>query len=292
VCRRVPATLAQGISLDDGLRTDSPIDVGRATEQHGTYLEALSKAILGGEGGGGSGDGAILLLDADDAHPDSVFVEDTCVMVNPKLAVSTSIGTESRRGEEAAVAAAVSSLGVHRIVLMAQAIEGAHLDGGDVLFTGAHCFVGLSARTNELGLQVLRESFPSHIPVIGVPCVDNLHFKCAMTVAAEDTLVAADTEASRSMVRAALAAAEEADGGSSSGSGRYKVHMVESEAAANVLRVNGTLMVPAGVGSETQEVYRQIARNDPLLDAIVEIHNSEFEKIDGALTCRSVLMWE
>src|SRR3954462_13035535 len=66
-----------------------------------------------------------------DEHPDGVFVEDA-VIVFDGLAVLTSPGADSRRGELATVAPVVDSLGVavHRIE------RPGTLDGGDVLKIG------------------------------------------------------------------------------------------------------------------------------------------------------------
>ena len=59
----------------------------------------------------------------------------------------------------------------------------AHCDGGDVLYTGRHLFVGMSNRTNELGYALLREVFESTVEVVKVPPViqgkDVLHLKSA-----------------------------------------------------------------------------------------------------------------
>ena len=55
-------------------------------------------------------------------------------------------------------------------------------------------FVGLSSRTNMLGCEVLRESFPSDIPIVPVPVVNNLHFKCSITAVDENNLVVAETD--------------------------------------------------------------------------------------------------
>ena len=45
---------------------------------------------------------------------------------------------------------------------------GARLDGGDVLFTGAELFVGLSSRSNARGAEALAAAFPG-VPVTAVP---------------------------------------------------------------------------------------------------------------------------
>lgn len=48
----------------------------------------------------------------------------------------------------------------------------AHLDGGDVIFTGSEFFVGHSTRSNPLGADFMREAF-SNYPVHMVPVPPN-----------------------------------------------------------------------------------------------------------------------
>lgn len=170
------------------------------------------------------------------------------------------------------------------IRFMSEVDPKARLDGGDVLFTGKHVFCGLSERTNSEGVEVLRKAFPSHIEVIAIPVEENLHLKCAMTVVGSDTLVAASTPASKAMTVKALKMAQ----GDRAAPG-YRVHWVQSEEAANVVRVNDTLLVPKGLDRETYATYAQL---DPTIAHIVQLENDQFTKIDGALTCRSLLRWD
>ena len=76
-------------------------------------------------------------------------------------------------------------------------VKGATLDGGDVMITGRHCFVGISSRTNIQGVEVLTRFLSSKLPspslptsttegktnseklynVIGIKVLDDLHLK-------------------------------------------------------------------------------------------------------------------
>src|SRR5688572_30656195 len=95
------------------------IDVARAMEQHRLYRIRLQ--LSGWD---------VKMLPADAALPDSVFIEDT-VVVLPEVVIMTRPGAESRRGELDAVAETVRAL---RAVA---AMEGpGTLDGGDVLAIG------------------------------------------------------------------------------------------------------------------------------------------------------------
>src|SRR5438270_4574867 len=71
-----------------------PIDVERARHQHAAYEALLVELGC-----------ALVRLPAEPELPDSVFVEDTAVVVD-ELAVLTRPGAESRRAEVATVGAA------------------------------------------------------------------------------------------------------------------------------------------------------------------------------------------
>src|SRR5919202_2689386 len=122
-----------------------PIDVRRAREQHRAYREAL--AACGAR---------VVTLPAIDGLPDSVFVEDTAVVLD-ELAVITSPGVESRRAEVDAIEPEVARL---RPVVRIE--PPATLEGGDVLRLGRTLYVGLSPRTNASGADALRRLSAPH----------------------------------------------------------------------------------------------------------------------------------
>jgi len=96
--------------------------------------------------------------------PDSVFIEDTAVAIGSRVLITVP-GAESRRGETKAVLSGLrNSIGGTSVVHMKHLDEEATLDGGDVLFTGAEVFVGISNRTNSSGAAALQLAFPE-IPV-------------------------------------------------------------------------------------------------------------------------------
>lgn len=150
-----------------------PIDVERARAQHAAYADALREA----------GCRVIELAAAPDL-PDSVFVEDTAVVLD-EIALITRPGAASRRAEVAAVAA---ELVRHRPVTRLE--SPATLDGGDVLRIGRTLFVGASSRTNAGGVAALRDAVaPFHYRVVPVPLSGCLHLKTAVTPVAPDLLL-------------------------------------------------------------------------------------------------------
>src|SRR5579862_2192835 len=116
------------------------IDLDLAREQHGEYERALERAGC-----------AVERLGTSDAMPDSVFIEDTAVVLN-EVAIITRSGAASRRDERAAVREALAR---HRSV---QTILGpGTVDGGDVLVIGPRVFIGRSTRTDDAGIEEVRK---------------------------------------------------------------------------------------------------------------------------------------
>jgi dimethylargininase len=149
-----------------------PIDVARATEQHRAYEEAL--ASLGF---------TVRHLPSEPDLPDSVFVEDTAVIVD-ELAVITRPGAASRRAETFSVAQALRA---YRPLAFID--DPGTLDGGDVLRIGKRLFVGISERTNGAGIMQLRAHLaPYGYTVSAVVMHDCLHLKTAVT-AVSDSIV-------------------------------------------------------------------------------------------------------
>lgn len=145
-----------------------PIDVDRAVAQHEEYERAL--AALGCR---------VERIAPEPDMPDSVFVEDTAVVLD-HVAIITRPGAESRRGETRSMAEALRP---YRALAFIE--EPGTLDGGDVLRLGDTLYVGLSARTNEEGIRQLSR-FAS---VKTVPVTKCLHLKSAVTDVADRTLL-------------------------------------------------------------------------------------------------------
>ncbi len=108
-----------------------------------------------------------------DELPDSVFVEDTAIVLD-EVAVLTRPGVESRRGEVSlnrAGGGAAPQRG-------ARSKPPATLEGGDVLRLGRTLYVGLSPRTNAEGAAALRRlAAPHGYEVVTVGLRDCLHLK-------------------------------------------------------------------------------------------------------------------
>ncbi len=150
----------------------TPIDHDIAVAQHKKYAEILQN--LGYR---------IHLLKADDL-PDSVFIEDTAVVLD-EFAVITHPGAASRRAETEAVAKTLSS---YRELLYIT--PAGTLDGGDVLRIGRTLYVGKSCRSSAMGIIELRELVePRGYKVKSIDVAGCLHLKSAVSLAAENTLL-------------------------------------------------------------------------------------------------------
>jgi len=200
-----------------------------------------------------------ILLGADERYPDGCFVEDTAI-VTEELAILCRPGAASRRGEVAAVAEVLVEYRP-----LATIKPPGTVDGGDILSVDNHFYIGRSKRTNAEGARQLagilseRGYTSSETPVRSV-----LHLKTGVTYIGKNTFVAINEFAGRFP------------------SGQV-IRVEEEEAyAANCLLVNGTVLAPAGF----PKVTRQIAE---LGYTIIEVEMTEFRKMDGGLTCLSLV---
>jgi dimethylargininase len=150
------------------------VDLDRARRQHEAYRATLTQ--LGCE---------VECLMAERALPDSVFVEDTAVVLD-ELAVVARPGAESRRGETASIAAMLRDF--REVVVSIEPPE--TLDGGDVLVLGREVFVGLSSRTSVSAVRQLATIVEPHgYRVSGVEISGCLHLKSAACAVAPDTVL-------------------------------------------------------------------------------------------------------
>jgi dimethylargininase len=194
-----------------------------------------------------------------DAFPDGVFVEDAVVMFGG-TAVLTSPGADSRRGELATVAATIDrpDLELHRLA------PPATLDGGDVLKVGRTVYVGRSSRTNEHGIAGLAAIVePLGYRVRPVPVTRTLHLKSQVTALPDGTVIG------------------------------WTPNVDDPAAFDDFLPVpeeHGTAVVV--VDDRTVLMSADAPETAALLEArgltVVRVAISEFEKLEGCVTCLSV----
>lgn len=195
---------------------------------------------------------------ADDC-PDAVFVEDTMVVYRD-LAVMARAGAESRRPEAAAAEEAVAAQGyrVERIV------EPGTLDGGDVLKVDSTIYVGIGGRTNAEGVEQLRSWFePLGAKVVGVPVTKVLHLKSAVTALPDGTVIGYPPLVDDPSVFESFLA-------------------VPEEAGAHVVLLGDNNLLMASSAPLTANLLSTRGYHPVLVDI------SEFEKLEGCVTCLSI----
>jgi dimethylargininase len=192
--------------------------------------------------------------------PDSVFIEDT-VVICEDLAVLARPGAPTRRPEVAGAAGIIRSLGLRTAAIQ----QPGTLDGGDVLQVGHTVYVGRGGRTNGAGIRQLRALLaPLGRTVIAVPLGGVLHLKSAVTALPDGTFVLPPQ-----LVPAGLFPA---------------VRPVDEEAGCHVVALGGDRVLIAASAPRIADLL------DDLGFTTVVVDISEFEKLEGCVTCLSVLL--
>lgn len=225
-------------------------DFELALSQHEAYCQALESAGL-----------EVMRLSADDSFPDGCFVEDTAIVTKAGALICRP-GDPSRRGETDSIS---KILGQWKTLSYIH--EPGCLDGGDVLMCANKYYIGLSARTNREGAEQLaywlqKQGYDS----VFVEVSTGLHLKTGVTCPADNFAIGIDPYLDSLQVD-------------------HKINLQQSDAyAANCLPVNQHLLIPSGYPTLAGALAAALPDlNFHLLDM------SEFEKMDGGLTCLSLL---
>ena len=223
-----------------------------ALDQHEAYITALETTGL-----------EVTIMNADEHFPDSCFVEDTAVL-NEKVAIIDRPGAISRQGEphdiEIALQRFYSSQQLQKI------IPPGTLEGGDVMRIGNMYYVGQSDRTNPEGIQQFRRILQKYgFGLTEIALRDMLHLKTGVNFLGDNLL---------------LVAGEFIDHPKFDGFTKIVVDDNEGY-AANCLRINDCILIPAG--------FPKIKTKLELLPfRLIELEMSEFQKLDGGLSCLSL----
>lgn len=247
IVRRPGQSVASGLRATD---RGTP-DLEKFQAEHEAYISALERAGL-----------MVTVLNALEDYPDSVFVEDAALCL-PQGTIMMRPGAPSRTGEAGPLATDLAGLGhkVHH-----NDSEG-FIDGGDILVTDSAIMIGLSERTNRAGFEWLKSvlgawGYPAH----AVHTPDHvLHFKSDCCLLDSNTILATSR----------LSGAE--------CFAPFRVLTVPpgEEAAANSIRVNDTVLVPAGFPATAQ----LLAAENYFVEAVPV---SQAALLDGGLSCMSL----
>lgn len=240
-----------GPLLADGLLTHLervPVDSALAIRQWEAYVDALRTA--GWE---------VSEVDPADDCADAVFVEDALVLFGD-IAVVTRPGAPSRQPETAAAERAAARLGLS----IAHITSPATLDGGDVLKVGRTAFVGVGGRTNDAAISQLTELLaPLGWQVVAVPITKVLHLKSAVTALPDGTVIGHPDFVDDTTVFPTFVA-------------------VPEPAGSHVVLLDDRRLLMAADAPRTAERFRSMGYE------VVAVDISEFEKLEGCVTCLSV----
>ncbi|QDQ01687.1 N(G),N(G)-dimethylarginine dimethylaminohydrolase [Lysinibacillus fusiformis] len=241
-----------GNSYINGLTTS---DLGKPSieqlfEQHEKYIAALKNCGV-----------EVTLLPANEAFPDSTFVEDTAVLT-AEFAIISNPGAEARNREIEEMEPAVKKFYNKLYYIQAPGT----LDGGDVLQAEKKFYVGISDRTNEEGARqfkeiVEKEGYEATI----IPLKEFFHLKTGIAYVGENRMVLAgefvDHPAFESYEKIVIPK--------------------EDEYSANCIQVNDYVILPSGY-PETNRKLNELGYKT------IELEMSEFRKHDGGLSCLSL----
>ena len=249
----VPLALVRrpGPLLADGLVTHQervPVDIDLAMSQWSAYVETLRETGWD-----------ISEVDPADDCPDAVFIEDAIVVFDD-LAVVTRPGAPARRSETAGAEDAARRLGLDIYRIKAPGT----LDGGDVLKVDRIAYVGVGGRTTLHAVNQLEAVLSSRGWIVRPVSVRQvLHLKSAVTGLPDGTIIGYPDYVDEV-----------------AGYGRFMA-MPEPEGAHVVLLGDDRLLMSSSAPDSAVRLAMMGYRP-------VHVDISEFEKLEGCVTCLSV----
>ena len=246
ILRRPAANFAAGLTT---VSLGKP-DLLKVNQQYQGYCNALARCGV-----------TLTILEADPAHPDSTFVEDTAVLIETK-AILARPGAQSRAGEVSGIRGTLAKF----FASLAEIEAPGTVDGGDICEAEKHFFIGLSQRTNEDGARQLAEILAVEgctSSVLDIRAMKNiLHLKSGVAYLGHNHLVVIEEMASRQEF---------------AGYDLIRVNAGESY-AANCILINDHVLIPSGYPTLKSDL-------EQLGYAVIPLEMSEFQKMDGGLSC-------
>jgi dimethylargininase len=281
IVRTPGPNFAAGLTTSELGRPDYQL----ALQQHEAYCVALERCGL-----------SLIRLEPAPDYPDSTFVEDVAVLSGappdgrataPSAAILTRPGAPSRTGEVECIRKSLAEFFPRVFEIEAPGT----LDGGDICEAGKHFFIGISERTNSTGASQLAEflgqlgytssfidikeakSLPAAVAtgsatrsVPGAMATGSLlHLKSGIAYLGDNRLVLVESMANRKEF---------------AGYDLVLVDQAESY-AANCMRVNNHVLIADGYP-------HFVAKLRDLGYQTIALDMSEFQKMDGGLSCLSL----
>ena len=221
-------------------------------EIHKNYITSIEDAGLN-----------TILLESLEQYPDSIFVEDPALIFKNNIIILNP-SDFSRNGEAKIIKNEISKY-FEKIFI----VENGIIEGGDILNINNHFIIGLSNRTDKLGVENLSNiliSLGATVEVCQTP-KDILHFKSECSLLDDDLILVSNRMSKLDYLK-------------------KNYNLIElplgEENAANCIRINNKLLIPDGF-SKTEEILSKSFN-------IIKINIDEISKVDAGLSCMS-LRW-
>jgi dimethylargininase len=182
--------------------------------------------------------------------------------VDKEFAVITNLGAKSRQGEEIEINEKLKPF----YDIIESIRKPGTLEGGDVMKIEEHYYIGLSKRTNNEGANQLRVILKRYgYSSSTIPLKKVIHLKTGISYLGDSILLVSGEFKDHSDFR------------------EYNlIEVQESEAyATNSLRINEFVLIPQGYANLKKQILNFNFK-------VLELEMSEFEKMDGGLSCLSL----
>lgn len=225
-------------------------DYDMAIVQHERYIATLESCGV-----------AVTVLDREEDYPDSTFVEDTA-LITPECAILTNPGALSRKGEIDSMREALTEFYSELEEIKAPGT----LDAGDVMMVGSHYYIGLSQRTNPNGADQLIAILQAYgLTGSTVEMGGILHLKTGLSYLENNSLIIASGFSEEPQFHSLK-----------------QIAIPDDESyCANAIWVNDKVIVAAGF-PKSQAAIEKAGHET------IALNMSEFQKLDGGLSCLSL----
>lgn len=223
------------------------VSLDLALVQHNNYCKTLTNLGL-----------EIIDIPPKEGYPDACFVEDNAVVHEHKGFI-TRMFPPSRRGEEDEV-----EMVLKEYLSIKRAISPATIEGGDVVHLPDKLICGITQRTNQTGVNQMRNWFDINIDTITNP--DIVHLKSYMKYLGRKYLITTEEYQNHPLLK-----------------GLNLIIIPKDEYySVNCLSINDTVIM-SDKFSYAQRVVKEADFE------VISLNMSEFEKCQASLTCLSII---